>query len=78
MKKKEINYMSLKKNYDKEKGEELYYSIVITGNDELLNFIISKRIHTFRIGLYPTTKKIIASPITDNWINFFKSYKNYK
>ena len=38
MKKKELNYMNQKTKTDKKGGEELYYSIVRTGNDELLKF----------------------------------------
>ena len=39
------------------KGEELYYSIVKTGEDEYLKYVISRRIHSIRVGLFPTTKK---------------------
>ena len=65
-----------------EKGEELYYSIVRKGDDEFLKYIISRRIHAFRNGLYPTTKKIILRPISDNWLKFFNNTiitnKDYK
>jgi hypothetical protein len=33
-------------------------------------YIISKTIHSFRIGLYPTTKKVNKKIISENWINF--------
>jgi hypothetical protein len=53
-----------------EKGEEFYYSIVKGKDDEFLKYVISKRIHSFRYGLYPTNKKIILHEITDNWKEF--------
>ena len=53
-----------------EKGEDLYYSIVKGGDDNYLKYVISKRIHNFRHGLYPTNKKIILKEISDNWIEF--------
>ena len=58
-----------------EQGEELYYSIVRKGDDEFLKYIISRRIHAFRNGLYPTTKKIILRPISDNWLKFLNDTK---
>jgi site-specific DNA-adenine methylase len=51
-------------------GAPYYYSIVRDGNDEFLKYVISKRIHAFRHGLFPTTKKIILRKITPNWIDF--------
>jgi len=53
-----------------EKGEELYYSIVRGKDDDYLKYVISKRIHSFRHGLYPTNKKIILHEISDNWKDF--------
>ena len=54
-----------------EKGEEFYYSIVRGKDDDHLKYVISKRIHSFRHGLYPTNKNIILHEITDNWKEFF-------
>jgi hypothetical protein len=42
---------------------------------EYIPYIISRRIHSFRMGLYPTTKKIILKEISEPWINFFKKSK---
>ena len=53
-----------------EKGQDFYYSIVRGKDDEFLKYVISKRIHNFRNGLYPTTKKIILREISDNWKEF--------
>jgi hypothetical protein len=47
-----------------EKGAEFYY-------DDYLKYVISKRIHSFRHGLYPTNKNIILHEITDNWKELF-------
>ena len=54
-----------------EKGAEFYYSIVRGKDDDYLKYVISKRIHSFRHGLYPTNKNIILHEITDNWKEFF-------
>ena len=53
-----------------EKGAEFYYSIVKGKDDNYLKYVISKRIHAFRDGLYPTTNKIILHEITENWKDF--------
>jgi hypothetical protein len=50
-----------------EKGSEYYYSMVRGQDDDYLKYVISKRIHSFRHGLYPTNKNIILHEITDNW-----------
>ena len=42
---------------------------------EYIPYIIARRIHSFRLGLYPTTKKIILKEISEPWINFFKKSK---
>ena len=52
------------------KGQDFYNTIVKTKDDDYLKYIISRRIHSFRYGLYPTTKKIILHEISNNWINF--------
>jgi site-specific DNA-adenine methylase len=54
-----------------EKGPDFYYNIVRGKDDEYLKYVISRRIHSFRNGLYPTTKKIILHEITANWKDFF-------
>ena len=60
--------MTIKKERDKlyklekeivEKGPDFYYNIVRGKDDEYLKYVISRRIYSFRNGLYPTTKKII-------------------
>ena len=52
------------------KGAECYYTIT-KGNDDYLKYVISKRIHCFRHGIYPT-KKIILHEISNNWKDFYK------
>ena len=52
-------------------GADFYYNIVRGKDDDYLKYIISKRIHNFRHGLYPTNKKIILHEISDNWKEFF-------
>ena len=42
---------------------------------EYIPYIIARRIHSFRKGLYPTTKKIILKEISEPWINFLKKAK---
>ena len=55
-----------------EKGPDFYYSIVKGKEDDYyLKYVISKRIHSFRHGLYPTNKNIILHEISDNWKDFF-------
>ena len=64
------------------KGEKFYYSIVREGDDEYLKYVISRRIHAIRYGLFPTTKKLILHEISPNWKSFFKdsiiTNKDYK
>ena len=52
-------------------GADFYYNIVRGKDDDYLKYVISKRIHSFRHGLYPTNKKIILHEISDNWKTFF-------
>ncbi len=42
---------------------------------EYIPYIIARRIHSFRMGLYPTTRKIILKEISEPWINFFRISK---
>lgn len=67
-------------NLEKEilkQGEQFYYNIVKNNErneeSEYNKYVISKRIHSFRHGLFPTTKKIILHDISINWINFFNN-----
>ena len=53
-----------------EKGEEFYYSIVRGKDDDFLKYVISKRIHNIRNGLFPTNRKIILKEISNNWKEF--------
>ena len=53
-----------------EKGEEFYYSIVNSKDDNYLKYVISRRIYFIRYGLYPTTKKINLKTISNNWVDF--------
>jgi len=58
-------------------GIEEYNKIIKKKNPnamitEYTPYIISRRIHSFRNGLYPTTQKIILKEISEPWINFFK------
>jgi hypothetical protein len=43
--------------------------------NEYIPYVISKRIHSYRHGLYPINKKIILKEISKNWINFFNKAK---
>jgi site-specific DNA-adenine methylase len=61
-------------------GSEEYNKVIKKNNPkfmltEYIPYIISQRIHSFRRGLYPTTKKIILKEISENWINFFNKAK---
>jgi site-specific DNA-adenine methylase len=58
-----------------EKGQEHYYSIVNSKDDDYLKYVISRRIYFLRYGLFPTTKSITLKTISNNWINFFKHSK---
>ena len=55
-----------------EKGEEEFYKHVDKSklNTDYWSYIIGRRIHSFRYGMFPTTKKIILSKISDNWLEF--------
>ena len=56
-------------------GQDKYYEIVRTKKTDYESLyykeILSQRIHSFRSGLWPTTKKIILHEISNDWINFF-------
>ena len=39
------------------------------------SYVVGNRIHGFRNGLFPTTKKIIIKPIPNKWIEFFNTSK---
>ena len=56
-----------------EKGSEEYYKYVDKNKikTDYWSYVLGQRIHGFRNGLYPTTKKIIIKPIPDKWIEFF-------
>jgi hypothetical protein len=61
-------------------GIEEYNKIIIKEKPKVMQteyipYIISRRIHSFRNGLYPTTKKIILKEISELWIDFFKKSK---
>jgi site-specific DNA-adenine methylase len=63
-----------------EQGSEKYYEVIKKGiqkavMNEYIPFVISRRIHSFRIGLFPTTKKIILKEISEGWVDFFQSSK---
>lgn len=64
-------------------GAEYYYNIVKSKNkdDDYYKYILSRRIQSFRYGLYPTTKKIILKQLSQNWIDFLNkaiiTNKNY-
>jgi site-specific DNA-adenine methylase len=66
-------------------GRDYYNSIVQKSktdkNHPYLAYVIGKRIHAYREGLYPD-KGFNCKIITDNWINFFNSCEissyNYK
>jgi hypothetical protein len=45
---------------------------------EFIPYIIAHRIHSFRMGLYPTTKKVKLKEFSEPWINFFEKIKNNK
>ena len=57
-------------------GGEIYFYEILGKNKSLMKteynaYIISKTIHSFRYGLYPTNKKVNKKIISENWINFF-------
>ena len=58
-----------------EKGIDFYNEIVKGNKNDYLKYVVSKRIHTFRYGIFPLNKKIILKQISNNWINFFKCSK---
>ena len=84
-----IDFYSNMKNEDKrnelykiendilEKGSEEYYRYVDKSKlkTDYWSYVIGGRIHSFRNGMYPTTKKIIIKPIPDKWIDFFNISK---
>ncbi len=53
-----------------EKGSEEYYKHVDKTKikTDYGRYVLGHRIHAFRNGLYPTTRKIIIKPIPDKWI----------
>lgn len=57
-----------------QKGREYYNSIVEKGkiqkNNPYLSYIIGKRIHAYREGLYPD-KNYKLKEVSEDWINFF-------
>ena len=55
-----------------EKGQLYYDSIVKKKPQDFEGWILSKRIHSFRYGLFPTNKKIILKEISPNWVKFFE------
>ena len=61
----------------KPNGDKYYYEILgekrCNMNTEYNAYIISKTIYSFRIGLYPTTKKVNKKIIGENWINYFNN-----
>ena len=56
-------------------GDSIYYEILGKNKCKMTTdynaYIISKTIYAFRMGLYPTTKKVNKKIISENWINFF-------
>lgn len=58
-------------------GSDVYYKYVNKNNkNDYISYILARRIHSFRYGLYPTNKKIKEDRrINENWVNFFKSVK---
>ncbi len=56
-------------------GQDYYLELLgknkINMKNEYNGYIISRTVHSFRYGLYPTTKKIIKKIISPNWINYF-------
>jgi site-specific DNA-adenine methylase len=56
-------------------GDSIYYEIIGKNKCKMTTdynaYIISKTIYSFRMGLYPTTKKVNKKIISENWINFF-------
>ena len=61
----------------KPNGDKYYYEILgekrCNMNTEYNAYIISKTIYSFRMGLYPTTKKVNKKIIGENWINYFNN-----
>jgi site-specific DNA-adenine methylase len=59
----------------KTNGQEYYYNLLgkykCNMDTEYNGYIISRTIHSFRYGLYPTTTKVNKKIISENWIKFF-------
>jgi hypothetical protein len=59
----------------KEKGKEEYIKYVDKDKNDYWDYVISKRIFSFRYGLYPSTKNIVVTPIGENWAKFLNTAK---
>jgi hypothetical protein len=57
----------------KENGKDEYLKYVNNNKNDYWNYIISRRIYSFRCGLFPTTKNIVVSPIGENWAKFLNA-----
>ena len=84
-------YINMREEEERQKLYKLQESIIKNGCEEYnkiikkhepkammteyIPYVIARRIHSFRMGLYPTTKKIILREIAEEWINFFKKSK---
>ena len=55
-----------------EKGEEEYFKYVDKNKlkTDYFSYVIGRRISAFRYGLFPTTRKITSTKISDNWLEF--------
>ena len=55
-----------------EKGEEEYFKYVDKNKlkTDYISYVIGRRISAFRYCLFPTTRKITSTKISDNWLEF--------
>ena len=55
-----------------EKGEEEYFKYVDKNKlkTDYISYVIGRRIHKFRYGLFPIATKITSTKISDNWLEF--------
>lgn len=74
-----LDEKKLKELYDieesiNEKGETEYYKHVDKKQlkTDYWSYVIGRRICSFRYGLFPTTKKLSITRISDKWIEFLK------
>ncbi len=64
-------------------GSEEYYNIISKKEPkailtEYIPYVIARRVHSFRNGMYPATREIKLKEISEPWIKKFKKIRNNK